>query len=229
MDYNTSRNKLVISEYGRNVQKMVDYAISLEDRDQRTRLATLIVNVMAQLNPSIREMHDYRQKLWDHLHIISDFQLDVDSPYPVPARETLERTPEKLHYQSNGIKYRHYGKNVENIIQKVIEMEDGPKKEELVRMTANYLKKAYLNWNRESVTDEVIAAHLAELSEDQLILGEDVVLTKTHDILQKQNQQQTDQRQKRHTMQRSGQSAYKGHGYPSQQGSYYRSKRNKRN
>jgi len=226
MDYNTSRSKLVISEYGRNVQKMVEHAIALEDREQRTRLATLIVNVMAQLNPAIRELHDYKQKLWDHLHIISDFSLDVDSPYPIPDREKLETRPERLHYYSNGIKYRHYGKHIENIIKNVIVLEDGPKKDEYIRLIANQLKKSYLNWNRESVTDEVIAAHLADLSEGKLILGADVELARTHDILQKQGVAANGPRQKKHSS-RPGQPGYKAHGYQ-QQTSYYRNKRNKR-
>jgi hypothetical protein len=225
MDYNTSRNKLVISEYGRNVQKMAEHAISLEDRDQRTRLAALIVNVMAQLNPGIREMSDYKQKLWDHLHIISGFRLDVDSPYPVPEKENLERRPETVPYRSNGIRYRHYGKNIENVIATVSDIEDGPKKDELIRMIANQLKKLYLNWNRESVTDEVIAAHLAEISGGKLILPEGTELARSQDILQRQALPANGSRQKK-AGQRPG-TPQKGQGY-SQQSSYFRSKRNKR-
>lgn len=226
MEYNTSRNKLVIAEYGRNVQKMVEYAITLEDREKRTRLANLIVNVMAQLNPGIREMSDYQQKLWDHLHIISDFRLDVDSPYPVPDKSVLENKPERLPYHNNGIRFRHYGKNIENIIEGVVKEEEGPKKDELIKMVANQLKKSYLMWNRESVTDEVIAAHLADLSGGRLILPEGTVLARTHDILQKQHAGSNGTRQKKHT-QRTGQTAYKSHGYQ-QQSSHYRSKRSKR-
>lgn len=224
MDYNTSRNKLVISEYGRNVQKMVDYAVSLEDRDQRTRLATLIVNVMAQLNPAIREMNDYKQKLWDHLHIISGFRLDVDAPYPPPTPETLERRPERLPYRSNGIRYRHYGKNIENLIATIIEMEEGPKKEQLVIMLANQLKKLYLNWNRESVTDEVIAAHLWDLSDGHLMLPEGVELTRSSEILQKLTQPANGTRQKK---QNARQSAQKSQGFGTS-GSFYRNKKNKK-
>lgn len=227
MDYNTSRNKLVISEYGRNVQKMVEYAISIEDREKRTRLATLIVNVMGQLNPSIREMNDYKQKLWDHLHIISGFRLDVDSPYPLPDREKLEKKPAKVSYQRNGIRYRHYGKNIENIINTAIDLEDGPKKEYLTVLIANQLKKLYLNWNRESVTDEVIDAHLQDLSGGNLRLPEGTALTRSFDILQKQSMSGNGSRQKKHS-QRQGTSPTKSHGYQ-QQGVYFRSKRNKRN
>ncbi len=223
MDYNTSRNKLVIPEYGRNVQRMIEYAIQLDDRDQRTRLATLIVGVMAQLNPAIREQGDYRQKLWDHLHIISGFRLDVDSPYPIPSAESLDHKPERLPYRTNGIRYRHYGKHIENLIHNIAELEDGPKKEELVKMLANQLKKAYLTWNRESVTDEVIAAHLADLSDHKLMLGEGVVLARTHDILQKQAVPMSGTRQKKQ-QQRPGMQGHK-----TQHGAYYRSKRNKRN
>lgn len=225
MDYNTTRNKLVIAEYGRNVQKMVEHAISLDDREKRSRLAALIVNVMAQLNPAIKELNDYKQKLWDHLHIISGFQLDVESPYPVPDKEILENRPKRLDYHANGIKYRHYGKNIENLINSVIEVEEGPKKDELIKMIANQLKKSYLNWNRESVTDEVIAAHLADISGGMLILPEGVELQKTHDLLQKLHSTSNGAKQKKHT-QRPGQSPYKSHGQ--QQGSYFRSKRTKR-
>jgi hypothetical protein len=222
MDYNTSRNKLVISEYGRNVQKMVEHALSLEDRDQRTRLSALIVNVMAQLNPSIRDMSDYKQKLWDHLHMISGFNLDVDCPYPIPSKEHLEKKPDTVAYHNNGIRFRHYGKNIENIIRTVSELEDGPKKDELIRMIANQLKKLYLTWNRESVTDEVIAAHLAELSEGKLILPEDVALVRSQDILQRQAgaaSAASTNRQKKGGQRQGSKS----------QSSYYRSKRNKRN
>lgn len=228
MDYNTSRSKLVIPEYGRNVQQMVEYAIAIEDRDKRTRLATLIVNVMAQLNPSIRELHDYKQKLWDHLHIISDFRLDVDSPYPLPIKENLDARPERLSYHTNGIRYRHYGKHIENLIAKVIEFEDGPKKDELIKMIANQLKKSYLTWNRDSVADEVIAAHLAELSQGKLTLAEGVALARTHDILQKQSLPLNGTRQKKQHTQRTGQPGFKGQGFQQTQGTYFRSKRNKR-
>lgn len=229
MDYNTSRNKLVIAEYGRNVQKMVEHAISLPDRDQRSRLASLIVNVMAQLNPGIKELIDYKQKLWDHLHIISGFRLDVDSPFPIPDREKLENRPERLPYRSNGIKVRHYGKNIENIIMRVIEEEEGPKKEELVKMIANQLKKSYLNWNRESVTDEVIAAHLHDLSGGELTLPEGITLMRTHDILQKQAMPPSGPRQKKQGT-RPPQAAMKAQtGYSQQQsGTFYRNKRTKR-
>lgn len=225
MDYNTSRNKLVIAEYGRNVQKMVDYAVSLEDRDQRTRLANLIVNVMAQLNPSIREMNDYRQKLWDHLHIISDFRLDVDSPFPVPSPEVLHSKPKILDYQSNGIRFRHYGKHIENIIAKVVELEDGPEKDEYTKMIANQLKRAYLTWNKDSVTDEVIGAHLSELSNGRLTLTDEMNLLRSHDILYKQNMQSNGSKQKKQNP-RQGSSSQKSQNY--QQGSYFRTKRSKK-
>jgi hypothetical protein len=207
------------------VQKMVDHAIALEDREQRTRLATLIVNVMAQLNPGIRELHDYKQKLWDHLHIISGFRLDVDGPFPPPSPEILERRPERLPYRSNGIRYRHYGKNIENLIATVIEMEEGAKKDELIVMLANQLKKLYLNWNRESVTDEVIAAHLWDLSDGNLMLPEGVELTRSTEILQKLAQPANGTRQKK---QNARQGSQKSQGFGSSSGSYYRNKKSKK-
>lgn len=224
MDYNTGRNKLVIAEYGRNVQKMVEHALTVEDKDKRSRLAALIVNVMTQLNPSIKEMSDYKQKLWDHLHIISDFKLNVDSPYPVPDKETLLDKPDKISYQANGIKYRHYGQNIETIIKRVCEIDDEEKRTALTHAVANHMKKAYIMWNKESVSDEVIASHLAELSKGALVLGEDVVLARSHELLQKQGGASNSSRQKK----RQGQSSYKGHGY-NQQSPYHRQKRSKRN
>jgi hypothetical protein len=195
MEYNTTRNKLIIPEYGRNVQKMVDYAITLKDRDKRNRLANLIVNVMAQLHPNNKDVADYKQKLWDHLFIISDFKLDVDSPYPKPPSDVMSRRPEKLKYHSNGIKYRHYGKNIEFIIDRIAAIDDEEKKEVLVKVLANHLKKSYLTWNRDSVNDEVIEGHLKTLSDGKLTLPEGFTLEKTTDILAK-NQYQAKKRKK---------------------------------
>ena len=186
MEYNTSREKLLIPEYGRNVQQMVKYAIGIEDRERRTRLAHLIVNVMAQLHPTNKDIADYKQKLWDHLFIISDFKLDVDSPYPKPSKEVLDSSPDKLKYHSNGIRYRHYGKNIEFIIDHLAGMEDGQLKHEMTKILANHLKKTYLTWNRDSVNDEVIKKHLIELSDGRLDVPDDFSFDKTNDILSRQ-------------------------------------------
>ena len=183
MEYNSQREKLIIPEYGRNVQKMVEYAISIEDREKRTKAAKYIVSVMASMNPQNRDSSDYMRTLWDHLYIISNFRLDVDGPYPKPERDTLERKPDKVLYSDKNIKFRHYGKNIEAIIKKACAYEDGPEKEALIHTIANHLKKSYLNWNRESVDDEVIAYHLNVLSDGKLTLSTEQKLTATSDIL----------------------------------------------
>lgn len=183
IDYNTTRNKLVISEYGRNIQKMIEYALTIEDREKRTQAAHVIVNVMAQMNAQVKDTVDFEQKLWDHLHIISDFSLDVDSPYPVPNKKEIEAKPERIAYQDNNVKYKHYGRNLEMIIEKAIELEDGEEKDTFVKTIANHLKKSYLNWNRDSVNDELIIQHLDVLSGGKLKLPENFRLISTGDVV----------------------------------------------
>ena len=183
MEYNTTREILPITEYGRNIKKMIDYAITVDDREKRNKMARTIVNVMSMVNPQMRDNNEFKHKLWDHLFILSDFKLDVDSPYPVPSKIMIDHKPEKILYPTYNIAFKHYGNNIERIIKKAIEMEDGEHKDALVKTIANHLKKSYLNWNRESVTDEVIAAHLELLSGGKLKLGEDVKLSETRDIL----------------------------------------------
>ncbi len=142
MEYNSQRVKLIIPEYGRNIQKMVDYTITIEDREKRTNTAKFIVSVMGFMNQQNLEAGDYKQTLWDHLYIISKFELDVDSPYPMPPKETLTRKPEKVEYSDKKIRFKHYGKNIEGIIKKAIEFEDGPEKDALIHAIANHLKKS---------------------------------------------------------------------------------------
>jgi hypothetical protein len=206
MEYNTQRKKLVISEYGRNLQKLVDYITAIPDREKRTRYANVIVDIMAQMHNQ-KDSTDFRHKLWDHLFIISDYKLDVDAPFEMPDPEKLARKPQTLSYPRGGIRFHHYGRNIQLIIQKTIEMEDGPEKEAMVKLIANHLKKSYLTWNRESVDDELITHHLEELSGQKLKLGEDEQLTTTTDILARNkrkakspqrhqgNQRQNNQRQ----------------------------------
>lgn len=185
MEYNTTRSKMNISEYGRNIQKMIEQIMTIEDRDRRNYLARATISVMGQLNPHLRDVNDFKHKLWDHLFIMSDFQLDVDSPYPIPSRETLTRKPEPLNYSSNNITYKHYGRHIEQIIEKACEMENGQVKDALVKLIANHLKKSYLTWNRDAVTDEEIAEHLNILSNGKIRLQQDVKLSDTNDILSK--------------------------------------------
>jgi len=194
MEYNTTRDIMFIPEYGRNIQRMIKYICTIEDREKRTLAAKFIVNVMAQMHPNVKESADYKHKLWDHLFIISDFKLDVDAPYSPPPPLSLSTKPEHLSYHEKEIEFKHYGKNIAVMIEKATSYEDGPEKEALVHAIANHMKKSYLNWNRESVSDELIEKHLAILSKDLLKLNEDFKFTHTNDILA-QNQKRKPFRQ----------------------------------
>lgn len=186
MEYNTSLQRMVIPEYGRNIQKMIQFAMTVEDREERNRVARAIINVMGQLNPHLRDVTDFKHKLWDHLFIISDFKLDVDSPYPIPERESLNTKPQKVEYPTGDIRYRHYGKTVERLIAKGMAMEDPAMAEAFGEVLGNLMKRSYLAWNRDSVNDEVIVQHLEELSKGKL-KADKSKLTSTSDILARQN------------------------------------------
>ena len=184
MEYNTQRNKMKISEYGRNIQKMIEHATKIEDKEERNKAARSIVKVMGQLNPHLRDVTDFNHKLWDHLFIMSNFELDVDSPYPKPEPDTFTAKPQKVSYPSNEIKYRHFGKSIEKMIDEAKKMEDGPKKDHLVGVIANFMKMSYLNYNRDSVSDELILEFLDELSDGKLKPGENFRFYHTNEILQ---------------------------------------------
>ncbi len=170
LEYNTERSGLKLPEYGRHVQKMVDYAITIEDKEARNRTAKSIISVMGNMNPHLRDVPDFQHMLWDQLFIISDFQLDVDSPYPKLLKEELEERPEPLKYPQNFPKYRFYGNNIKRMIDEAIRWEDGPKKDGLILTIANHMKKSYLSWNKDSVEDIVIFDHLYELSDGKIDL-----------------------------------------------------------
>jgi hypothetical protein len=183
VEYNTRREKLIISEYGRNVQKMVEHALTIEDREKRTRFANTIINVMGYLNPQLRDTVDYKHKLWDHLFLISQFKLDVDAPYPIPAPDSGRMRPARVPYPSSDIDYKYYGKTMEDMIRKVSAMEDGPAKEQYARYMANYMKMSYLTWNKDTVDDATILSHLEELSGGKLKLAETARLNHTAEML----------------------------------------------
>jgi hypothetical protein len=178
LEYNTSRNKLVISEYGRHIQKLVEHAIEIKDKKDRQRFVEGIINIMGDLNPHLRDVADFKHKLWDHLYVISDFKLDVDSPYEKPVIEKLFEKPEPLDYPNSKIKYNHYGKVIEKMILEAIKMEDKELKNKLVIAIANQMKKSYVNWNLDFVEDEVIFNHLKKLSNNKLEIQEGVELSK---------------------------------------------------
>lgn len=177
LEYNAERPHLIIPEYGRHLQKLIEQAVALEDRDERNKAARYIITVMGSLNPHLRDVPDFQHKLWDQLFIMSDFKLDVDSPYPIPSREMLEQKPDRLGYPQNFPKYRFYGNNIKYMIDVANKWEDGEMKNALIMVIANHMKKSYLSWNKDTVTDEVIFEHLLELS------GGTINLAKTNEEL----------------------------------------------
>ena len=177
-DYNSTRNKLILSEYGRNVQNMVKYIVALPTKEERNRYAQVVIDLMGFLNPHLRDVADFKHKLWDHLHIISDFQIDVDSPYPKPSMEAIHLKPEPLKYPHQRIKYKHYGKTIELMIEKAKSIDDPDRKRHMVQAVANFMKMAYVQWNKDSVTDEMILNDLYMLSGGTLKLEENINLNK---------------------------------------------------
>ena len=177
-DYNSTRNKLILSEYGRNVQNMVKYIVALPTKEERNRYAQVVIDLMGFLNPHLRDVADFKHKLWDHLHIISDFQIDVDCPYPKPTPEAIHMKPEPLRYPHQRIKYKHYGKTIELMIEKAKSIEDPERKKHMVQAVANFMKMAYVQWNKDSVTDESILADLTALSGGALKIEENINLNR---------------------------------------------------
>jgi hypothetical protein len=190
MEYNTQLPHLEIPEYGRNIQVMIDHCITIEDRDERNKCARAIIQIMGQLNPHLRDIADFTHKLWDHLFLISKFKLDVDSPYPRPSAETFTTKPLMVPYPASKIKYKHYGKTIERIIDVAKTYEEGPEKKELTRLIANHLKKSYVNWNKDSVTDDIIFKQFKEMTNNELVIDEGVVLTHVNELKNKTHNNQ---------------------------------------
>lgn len=187
MDYNTQRKKLPLPEYGRNIQKMVDYLFTLEDREKRNKSAQAVIDVMGNLYPYLRDVAEFKHKLWDHLAIMSDFKLDIDYPYNPPTPDILTEKPNRVPYPHNDIKYKHYGYTMELMIDKISELE-GEEREILIEQVANQMKKSYLSWNKDAVEDEKIFADLKELSGGAVrVNSEKMQLTDTKSIMGKPN------------------------------------------
>jgi hypothetical protein len=171
LEYNSQRKALLIPEYGRHLHKLIDQVIEIKDRDERNKAAQYVISVMGSLNPHLRDVPDFQHKLWDQLFIMSDFKLDVDSPFPIPSREFLQLKPDRLKYPQNFPKYRFYGNNITYMIDVALKWEDGDMKNALILVIANHMKKCYLSWNKETVEDEVIFEHLYELSNGKINLA----------------------------------------------------------
>ena len=168
LEYNTVREDLIIPEYGRHIQKMINYASTRETKEERNKLANAIISVMGNLQPHLRDVADFQHKLWDQLFIMSDFKLDADSPFEKPSKEILNAKPEPLSYPQNFPKYRFYGNNIKIMIDEAVKWDSGEMKDALVLTIANHMKKCFLNWNKDSVKDQVIFDHLYELSESKI-------------------------------------------------------------
>jgi hypothetical protein len=172
LEYNTEREHLIIPEYGRHMQKMISYAKELENTEERNKVAKAIISVMGNMQPHLRDVPDFQHKLWDQLFIMADFDLDVNSPYPKPTREFLQARPEPLKYPQNFPKYRFYGNNIKTMIDVANTWEEGDLKDALIFTIANHMKKCFLNWNKDTVEDDVIFNHLYELSGGKINLKE---------------------------------------------------------
>ena len=168
LEYNTVREDLIIPEYGRHIQKMINYASTRKTKEERNKLANAIISVMGNLQPHLRDVADFQHKLWDQLFIMSDFKLDADSPFEKPSKEILNAKPEPLSYPQNFPKYRFYGNNIKIMIDEAVKWDSGEMKDALVLTIANHMKKCFLNWNKDSVKDQVIFDHLYELSDTKI-------------------------------------------------------------
>lgn len=198
MEYYTEKSKLILTEYGRNIQQMVEYAMTIEDKAERQRCVNTIINVMGNLFPHLRDVNDFKHKLWDHLAMMSNYQLDIDYPYDVPkAREHSK--PDKLHYPSPILRNRHYGRFLQEFINVAAKYE-GPDKQRFITILANQAKKSYLMWNGESVSDKKILDDLRELSGGQLQFSDnDIKLRENRDLLYSQQKNKTYSRQRTKT------------------------------
>lgn len=184
LQYNTKRTQLIIPEYGRHVQLMINQILETQDREERNKMARAVIGIMGNMNPHLRDVPDFQHKLWDQLFIMSNFQLDVDSPFEKPQQEVLEQKPDRLAYPQRNPKYRFYGNNIKSMINVAMNWQDGDLKNALVYNIANHMKKCFLNWNKDTVQDEVIFNHLLELSDNKLkVREEDLPLTDASEFL----------------------------------------------
>tara|TARA_B100000886_G_scaffold275395_1_gene199308 strand:+ start:657 stop:1304 length:648 start_codon:yes stop_codon:yes gene_type:complete len=182
--YNTKKTQLIIPEYGRHVQIMINQILETQDRAERNKMAKAVIGIMGNMNPHLRDVPDFQHKLWDQLFIMSNFELDLDSPYEKPQKEVLAQKPERLAYPQRNPKYRFYGNNIKSMINVTSNWEDGDLKNALVYNIANHMKKCFLNWNKDTVQDEVILNHLFELSDNKLkVSEEDLPLTDSSEFL----------------------------------------------
>lgn len=184
MEYNTQKRVLPLPEYGRSIQNMVDHALTIEDRAERQRCANSIINIMGNMFPHLRDVPDFKHKLWDHLAIMADFKLDIDSPYELIKKDNLYTKPDAIPYPSSKIRYRHYGRTLEKLIKKAAEYPEGEEKKQLVALVANHMKKSFMAWNKENVDDRKIFEDLNDYTNGTIKLDEETMkLMETKAIL----------------------------------------------
>ena len=183
MEYNTEREQLIIPEYGRHVQKMINHATTLSDKVEQQKCVDAIIAFMGQMNPHLRDVKEFTHKLWDHLHIMSDFKLEIESPYAKPEIAKLEERPEKMTYPGNKIRFSYYGNTIETMIATAIKM-DADKKEIMTGMIANQMKKSYILFNASSVDNNMIRLHLKQMSDNQLTLADDFEFIRSASVRQ---------------------------------------------
>ncbi len=197
MDYNTSRKRLILPEYGRNIQKLVEYTKTIEDKEKRNEMAKAIINIMGNMYPHFKDIADFKHKLWDHLAIMSEFELDIDSPYEEPPKEKLRQEPASVPYNNKRIKYKHYGKTIEKLIKEAAKYEEDEEKDTLIEVIATHMKKNYLTWNKDSVSDDVIFDDLEELSKGQIKVNRDKIKLKdSKEILNKLRKKKNNRKNK---------------------------------
>ena len=186
MEYNTQKKNLIIPEYGRHVQNMINHAITLNNKKEQQKCVDSIIAFMGQMNPHLRDIKEFTHKLWDHLHIMSDFKLTIDSPYKKPQVKILEEKPKRMDYPKNKIRFSYYGNTISNMINTAIKM-NTPQKEILTGMIANQMKKSYILFNQSSVDNNIIKLHLKQLSNDELKLPDDFEFIRSSSVRQNNN------------------------------------------
>ena len=207
MEYNTQRKKMELPEYGRSVQNMVDHALTIEDREERQRCANTIINIMGSMFPHLRDVPDFKHKLWDHLAIMSDFKLDIDYPFEIVKKEDLVMRPERLPYSTGDIRYRHYGRFLGELVKKAVEIEDEAERKALIRLLAIQMKKSLGNWNKDGMEDQKIVDDLREYSQGAIDLQvEDLQLNEPQRYNNNNQRKQNFQRKQQNNFQRRKQS-----------------------
>ena len=174
-EYNTQRSNIILKEYGRNVQKLVDYIRTVPDKEKRTAMAYTLIDLIKQLNPAVKDQPENPQRMWDDLYVIADFNLDIDAPYPPPPLDTLNKKPMKMHYPQSDVRFKHYGKNIESLVREALKKDTPEEREEAVIYLGKLMKTFYSAWNKETLDDSVILKDIKNMSEGKLTMNLDKI------------------------------------------------------